>query len=166
MTFGNFAKRQPWFEPAVNTWDLVGSYYPSFSGVLKSIRMRYIITDNFTDDFALSVRFANLNDSTVILDTSNTLTLDDFTKPAALYDFHQGWIRLDFPGNEVMTKEIGYGLYLNHTCINYNTLDDRFIMYAIDHPLRTYSTDGDQNSYLNGYADIQIYLERAYDDFA
>jgi hypothetical protein len=164
MTFGNFAKRQLWFEPVINTWDLVGTFHPSFSGVLKSVRLRYIITENFAEDFSLSVRFANLNDSTVILDTSNVLSLDDFTKPS-IYDFHQGWIRLDFAGNEVMTKDIGYGLYLNYACSSYTTLDNKFIMFAVDSPLRTYETDGDQNPFVNGYADIQIYLERPYDDF-
>lgn len=165
MTFGNFAKRQLWFEPVINTWNLVGSYFPSFSGVLKSIRLRYIITENFAEDFNLSVRFANLHDASVILDTSNVIHLADFTKPASLYDFHQGWIRLDFPGNEVMTIDIGYKLYLNYACSSYTTLDDKFIMFAVDSPLRTYATDGSQDALANGYADIQIYLERPYDDF-
>lgn len=165
MTFGNFAKRQLWFEPVINTWDLVGTFYPSFSGVLKSIRLRYIITENFAEDFNLSVRFSNINDATVILDTSNVIHLADFTKPASLYDFHQGWIRLDFPGNEVMTIDIGYKLYLNYACSSYTTLDDKFIMFAVDSPLRTYATDGSQDALANGYADIQIYLERPYDDF-
>jgi hypothetical protein len=38
-------------------------------------------------------------------------------------------------------------------------------MFAVDSPLRTYTTDGSQDALVNAYADIQIYLERAYDDF-
>jgi len=163
--WGNFAKRQLWFEPVINTWDHIGTYEPSIAGVLKSVRLRYIITGNFTDDFALTMRLVNSNDNTVVVDTSNTLTLDDFTKPAAPFDFHQGWIRFDFDNGKVLSNGALYRFELQHVCAAYNTDDQRFIMFAIDYPLRTYETSGNSDPTLNGYGDIQIYLERRYDDF-
>lgn len=165
MTFGNFAKRQLWFEPVVNTWGEMGSFAPSISGVLKNVRLRYLITGNFTDDFSLSVRVVDSNTGTTVIDTSNVLTLDDFTKPYAPFDFHQGWIRFDFSGNKVLSKDIAYKFQLNHACSVYTTDDQKFIMFAIDYPLRTNQTSGDQDAFVNGYADMQIYLERHYDDF-
>jgi hypothetical protein len=165
MTFGNYAKRQLWFEPVINSWDLLGKFTPSLSGTIKNIRMRYIITENFVNDFNLSIRIASGLDPNEVIETSNILTLDDFTKPASPYDFHQGWIRFDFSGLEVLSGGYEYGLYLNHNCTDYQTADNKFIMFAIDYPLRTYTTSGDQNPFVNGYADIQIFLERTYNDF-
>lgn len=165
MTFGNFAKRQLWFEPVINTWDNIGTFKPSISGVLKAVRLRYIITGNFTDDFALSMRLVDNIDNSVVFDTSNTLTLDDFTKPYAPFDFHQGWIRFDFANGKVLTKGYDYRFELNHVCADYNTDNQRFIMFAIDYPLKTNETSGNQSVFLNGYGDIQIYIERHYDDF-
>jgi hypothetical protein len=165
MTFGAYAKRQLWFEPVINSWDHLGDYTTAISGTLKSIRMRYIMTENFTDDFSLSIRLCSSLDPNEIIATSAALTLDDFTKPSSAFNFHQGWIRFDFLGLEVLSKDYSYGLYLNHSCSNYQTTDNKFIMFAIDSPLRTYTTSGNQNPFVNGYADIQIFLEGPYNDF-
>lgn len=165
MTFGNYAKRQLWFEPVINSWDLVGKFTPSLSGTLKNIRIRYIITDNFVNDFNLSIRIASGLDANEIIDMSNILTLDDFTKPLSPYDFRQGWIRFDFSGLQSLSEGYEYGLYINHNCADYQTSNNRFIMFAIDSPLKTNTTSGDQSPFVNGYADIQIFLERSYNDF-
>lgn len=165
MTFGTFAKRQLWFEPTINASNDVGDYKSSIGGILKNIRIRYIITENFTDDFQMSLKLVDINDNSIIIAESNFLTLNDFTKPNSLFDFHQGWIRFDFSQNKILSKDNIYKLKLDYICSNYNTTNNRFIMFAIDYPFRTYETNGSDDPTINGYADVQFYIERRYDEF-
>lgn len=162
MTFGQYSKRQLWFEPVNGANDFIGNYTPSYAGTLKHIRLRYIITYNWTQDFTVGLRV--LNNSSLI-DSSNLLTLNDFTLPNAPYDFHQGWIRFDFAGNKNLSDDINYRIEIDFDADTYSTDNSNFIMFAIDYPFRTYTTTGDSDPTMNGYAELQIYLERRYDDF-
>lgn len=165
MTFGAYAKRQLWFEPNVGTNDFIGNYEASISGTLKHIRLRYIITENWAQDFTVSLRVVDSIDNSVVVDTSEELSLDDFTLPASPFEFHQGWIRFDFLGNKNLSSDRIYRIEMVFNAASYTTDNDNFIMFAIDYPFRTYNTSGDLDPTINGYADIQIYLERRYDDF-
>lgn len=165
MTFGAYAKRQLWYEPNVGTNDFVGNYTPSISGTLKHIRVRYLITENWAQDFTVAIRVVESVDNTVVVDTSSALTLDDFTLPNSPFEFHQGWIRFDFLNNKTITANRIYRIEIVFNAASYITDDSNFIMFAIDYPFRTYPTDGDSDPTINGYGDIQIFLERRYDDF-
>ena len=165
MTFGAYAKRQLWFEPNIGTNDFVGNYKTSKSGTLKHIRLRYLITENWAQDFTVALRVVDSVDNSIVLDTSENLTLDDFTLPNSPFEFHQGWIRFDFLGNKNVSLDRIYRIEIVFNAASYVTDNANFIMFAIDFPFRTYETSGNDDPTINGYGDIQIYLERSYDDF-
>jgi hypothetical protein len=164
MTFGTYAKRQVLFEPELNTWFTVAKPMPDESGVLKYIRIRYIISSDFTDDFDISLRLVDYYDNAEVIDTSNTLTLADFVKPVTKA-FHQGWIRFDFTGNKSIATDNRYVLQMIYNCSVYNTTLTRFIMFPLDSPLKAYETTGSDDPFTNGYIEHQIFTERLYDDF-
>lgn len=165
MTFGAYAKKQLWYEPNIGTNDFVGNYMPSISGTLKHVRIRYIITENWAQDFNVSLRVVDSFDNSLVVDTSNSLTLDNFTLPNSPLQFHQGWIRFDFAGNKNLSANRTYRLEIVFNAASYTTDSANFVMFAIDYPFRTYETSGDDDPSMNGYGDIQLYLERRYDDF-
>lgn len=164
MTFGTYAKRQLFFEPELNTWFTIGKSSPDDSGVLKHIRVRYIITSDFSDDCDVSLRLVDYYDNAEVIDTSNTLTLSDFVKPVSK-DFRQGWIRFDFSGNKAIATDNRYVLQMIYNCSAYNTTDTKFLMFCLDSPLKSYDTNGSDNPFTNGYIEHQIFTERLYDDF-
>jgi hypothetical protein len=165
MTFGPYAQRQLFFEPELNTAFTIGKYVSDTSAVLRNFRMRYIITDNFTDDFSMVVNLVDFYDDNKIIDTSAALLLADFVKPAVGRDFHQGWIRLDFTGTKTLAIGNMYLLQMIYTAGTYTTSDTRFIMFAIDYPFRTYDIIGSVNPFVNAVVEGQIFTERLYDDF-
>lgn len=164
MTFGTYAQRQLWFEPELNTPFTVANSMPDESGVLKHIRIRYIISSNFTDDFNVSLRLVDYYDNADVIDTSNSLYLADFVMPTTKA-FRQGWIRFDFSGNKSIAIENRYVIQMIYNCSVYNTSDTRFVMFSLDYPFRTYETTGSDNPFTNGYIEHQIFTERLYDDF-
>jgi hypothetical protein len=164
MTFGTYAKRQLFFEPELNTPFFVAQIIPDHSAVLKHIRVRYIISSDFSDDFDLTLRIVDYYDNSVIVDTSNTIYLADFVKPVT-DDFRQGWVRLDFSGNKTIAKDNSYVLQMIYNCSVYNSTETRFMMFAIDSPLKVNNTSGSSSPFTNGYIECQIFTERLYDDF-
>jgi hypothetical protein len=164
MTFGTYAQRQLFFEPELNTPFTVAQITPDESAVLKNIRVRYIISSDFTDDFDVALRLVYYHDNSVVLDTSNSLYLADFVKPVTK-DFHQGWIRFDFSGNKTIAKDNIYVLQMIYNCSVYNSSNTRFMMFCLDSPLKVYETTGSDNPFINGYIEHQIFTERLYDDF-
>ena len=164
MTFGNYAKRQLFFEPELNAWFTVGNPMPDESGILKHIRIRYIISSNFTDDFDVALRLVDFYDNSEVIDTSNTLSLADFVKPITK-DFHQGWIRFDFTGNKSIATDNRYVLQMIYNCSVYNVSNTRFMLFPLDSPFKAYETTGSDDPFTNGYIEHQIFTERLYDDF-
>lgn len=164
MTFGAYAKRQLFFEPEVNQDFVIAYPKMAISGILKNIRLRYVISDDFASDFTLQLKVTPTYDVDEIIDISNSLVLSDFVKPSG-FKLRQGWVRLDFSGNKTLAAGNRYALRMAFTCADFQTSDTKFIMFALDYPFRTYETTGDQDIYDNGYVDSQIFLERPYDDF-
>lgn len=164
MTFGPYAQRQLFFEPELNTWFTVAKPQSDESGVLRYIRVRSIITSNFTDDFNVSLRLVDFYDNANVIDTSNSLYLADFVKPTSK-DFRQGWIRFDFSGGKSLAIENRYVIQMRYNCTVFNTTETRFLMFAFDYPLRIYDTTGSSDIIENAYIEHQIFTERLYDDF-
>jgi hypothetical protein len=164
MTFGTYAQRQLFFEPELNTPFVVAYSQPDESGVLRHIRVRYIITDNFTDDCTIYLRVVDYYDTTEVIETSSPIVLSDFTLPTGK-QFRQGWIRFDFSGTKTIAKENTYRIEMLYNCTDYDSADDRFLMFAVDYPFRTYDTSGSTDPFTNCYIEHQIFTERLYDDF-
>jgi hypothetical protein len=164
MTFGAYAKRQLFFEPELNQAFIIGYPKIAISGILKNMRIRYVITDDFDSSFDMQLKITPSYDADEIIDTSNSLTLSDFTKPNS-FKLRQGYVRFDFSGNKTLAIGNRYALQMVFNCSDFQTSDTKFIMFALDYPFRTYDTTGNQDIYDNGYIDSQIFLERPYDDF-
>jgi hypothetical protein len=162
MTFGIYAKRQTLFEPELNTPFLISYFKPEFSAVLKNIRLRYLISNNFTDDCTIKLQVYSNNDE--LIEESNSLTLNQFTMPIAK-QFRQGWIRFDFSSQKTITIDNQYKLKMVYTCTSYNSSNSRFLLFAIDYPFNTNQVIGLNDPFENCRIEWQLFTERLYDDF-
>jgi len=164
MTFGPLSKVNHAYEPTNNTDNDIGFYKPSHDGVIKSIRLKYIATKNWSQDFAVYLKIVDENDSSVVIDTSNTLTLVNFIIPETL-KHRIGIVRFDFGGKKQIIDGKRYKVILNYSASTYVTDDDNFFMFVIDGPFNTNIPIGSSDVFENATTDMQFYYERSYDDF-